>query len=186
MTTNTNSKGKATLADLAASLAVGAQKHFPAGSSLTVGGALLTVVQIDAQLSGYATLRTAVDTARAALQAKVAAENAQSAAERAFIGAFVRIVRGSFGNQPDVLADFGLQAEKTRTPLTVEQQVAAAAKREATRAARGTMGSKAKQAIKGNVIGVVVTPVTGPQPAAASGTGGTSAPSATATTPAHS
>lgn len=192
MGTTSNSKGKATLADLAASLAAGAQKHFPAGSSLTVGGALLTLVQINAQLTGFAALRTAVETARAALQAKIAAETAQTAAIRALISAFVTLVRGTFGNQPDVLADFGLKPVKAKTPLTVEQKAAAVAKREATRAARGTKGSKAKQAIKGNVTGVVVTPVTTPQPAQASGTGGTSAPAnnqapgATATSPAHS
>jgi hypothetical protein len=104
----------------------------------------------------------------------------------AFIDAFVKIVRGSFGNQPDVLADFGLEPEKAATPLTVEQKVAAAAKRKATRAARGTTGSKAKLAITGNVTGVVVTPVTtatAAQPAAAVGTsGGTSAPATGATT----
>jgi len=104
-------------------------------------------------------------------------------------------VRGSFGNQPDVLADFGLEPEKTATPLTVEQKAAAQGKAKATREARGTVGKKAKLKITGNVTGVLVTPVTTAaptQPAVAVGSnGGTSAPaspatSATATATPHS
>ena len=167
-----NSSNKSTLAVLAEHLAAGAQKHFPAGSSLTVGGALLTLVQIVAQLHELAALRADVETARAALRAKVAAEALRMAALRVFLSAFVRIVRGAFGNQPDVLADFGLQPNKARTPQTVEQKAAAAAKRKATRAARGTKGSKAIQAIHGDVIGVVVTPVTAALPAAGSASNG--------------
>jgi len=150
---NTSSKTKSTQAVLATSLAAGALKHFPAGISMQVGGVTLTLTQIETELTGFASLRTGVDTARAALQAKLAAEEAQATAMNAFLDAFVKIVRGSFGNQPDVLADFGLEPEKT--------------------AARGTKGSKAKLAITGNVTGVTVTPVTtatATPPAAAVGT----------------
>jgi hypothetical protein len=186
MGTNKNNKTKSTQAVLATSLAAGALKHFPAGISMTVGGVTLTLTQIETQLTGFASLRTNVETARAALQAKLAAEEAQATMMNAFIDAFVQIVRGSFGSQPDVLADFGLEPEKTRTPLTVEQKLAAAAKRKATRAARGTKGSKAKLAITGNVTGVTVTPVTSAPaapPAAGVGTSnGTSAPATGAAT----
>ncbi len=58
-----------------------------------------------------------------------------------------------------MLADFGLEPRKEPTPLTAEQKAAAAAKREATRKARGTSSAKAKKAIKGNVTAtLVVTP----------------------------
>jgi hypothetical protein len=188
MGTHTNNKG--TKAALAAQLAVGTQKRFPAGSSLSVGGVMLTLVQIETELNGFATLRKNVEAARAALEAALAAELAQTAIMNAFIAAFVKIVRGSFGNQPDVLADFGLAVEPTITPLTTEQMAAAVAKRAATRAARGTKGSKAKLAIKGNVTGVTVTPVTSAaaaQPAVVVGTnGGTGATSATAATTSRS
>jgi hypothetical protein len=176
---------KETRAALAASLAAGVVKRFPAGSSLTVGGATLTLTQIATELDGFSALRADVETARATLQGKIAAETAQAATMNAFISALVKVVRGSFGNQPAVLADFGLEPTKARTPLTSEQKVAAAAKSAATRAARGTTGSKAKKAIKGNVTGVTVTPVTADkaaQPAAAAST----AASTTATPPAHS
>jgi hypothetical protein len=176
---------KSTLAVLAANLAAGAQKRFPSGSSLSVGGVTLTLADIIAKLTGFAQMRTDVETARAALQAKIAAENAQTTIMRAFISALVKIVRGSFGNQPDVLADFGLEPTKAATPLTVEQKAAAAAKREATRKARGTTSKKAKLKITGNVTGVTVTPVTTAPPTApvagASSSGGTSTPASTAT-----
>ena len=122
MGTNTKNKTKSTQAVLATSLAAGALKHFPAGISMSVGGVTLTLTQIETQLTGFASLRIGVDTARAALQAKLAAEEAQATAMNAFLDAFVKIVRGSFGNQPDVLADFGLEPETVPTPLTVEQK----------------------------------------------------------------
>jgi hypothetical protein len=181
---------KGTQAALATNLAAGAQKRFPAGSSLSVGGVMLTLASIVTKLQGFAALRANVETARAALQAQLALESAQAIAMDAFIDAFVKIVRGSFGNQPDVLADFGLEPEKAATPLTVEEKAAAKAKAKATREARGTVGSKAKLKITGNVTGVTVTPVTTAtptQPTAAVGSGGgTSAPSATAPPAPHS
>ena len=191
---STSTKGKGTRATLAASLAAGAQKHFPAGTSMSVGGVMLTPAQIETQLTGFASLREDVESAHAVFQAKVAAEKAQTTVMTAFVGAFVKIVKGSFGNQPDVLADFGLQPDKARTPLTLEQKAAASAKRAATRVARGTKGSKAKLEIHGDVVGVVVTPVKAAPPAAGTGTGtsGTSVvassqgSSATATPAAHS
>jgi hypothetical protein len=56
----------------------------------------------------------------------------------------------AFDGKLDTLADFGLTARAVpvRTP---EQRTAAAAKAKATRAARHTMGSKQKAAIKGAV-----------------------------------
>jgi len=63
-----------------------------------------------------------------------------------------------------VLADFGIQPPKVRVPLTVEAKAAAAAKRAATRAARHTMGSQQKKAVKGDVTGIVMTPITAAPP----------------------
>ena len=84
---------------------------------------------------------------------------------RAFLVAFVSFVRGTFGESPEVLADFGLLPKKVRKPLTVEQLAAAKAKRAATRKARGTTSKKQKLAVKGDVTGVVVTPITATSPA---------------------
>jgi hypothetical protein len=158
-------KGKATAADLASTLIAGIQKHLATGS-MQVAGGTFTAAQAIAELQQLVVLRTAVDTARATATAKVEAETAQAPALRAFMGAIVQFVRTAFGSQADVLADFGLPPKKARTPLTIEQKAAAAAKRTATRAARGTTGPKAKKGIKGAVTGIVMTPIVAPEPAA--------------------
>ena len=51
------------------------------------------------------------------------------------------------------------QAAQPRTPLTPEQKAASVAKAKSTRAARGTKGARQKEAVKGNVTGVVVKPI---------------------------
>ena len=121
----------------------------------------MTVDDATGQLQALVTNRAAVVAAQAAAQAKVATERTQTPALDAFADAFEAFVRVQFGAQADVLVDFGLAPPKARTPLTSEQKAVAAAKRAATRAARGTTGKNAKQAVHGNVTAkVVVTPVT--------------------------
>ena len=77
------------------------------------------------------------------------------------------LLLAQFGAASQTLADFGLSPRKVRAPMTVAQKAAAAAKRKATRAARGTTGPKAKLAIKGTVPAPVETapPVTAAAPA---------------------
>jgi hypothetical protein len=170
-------RNKSTEADLATQLIAGAQKRFANTQTLMFASGSFTLTQIVTQLQQLATLRTDVDTAKSALEAKLAAETVQAPALRAFMRAFVQFVKTTFSNSPDVLADFGLKAAKAKTPLTVEQKAAAAAKRKATRAARGTKGSKQKLEITGDVTGVVVTPVTAAKPVVAAAVdSGTSAP----------
>ena len=82
---------------------------------------------------------------------------------RTFMSAFVTYVKAAYAGSPDVLADFGI-APKARVPPTVEAKIAAAAKGKATRAARHTMGTTQRKAVKGDVTGVVVTPITAPPP----------------------
>ena len=148
-----------------------------------VGGSTTTPTQVEAQLTALSNLRNDVDAARTTLKAKVATEAAQLPALRTFLVAFVAFVRGTFGNSPDVLADFGLPPKKTKAPPTAVQKAAAAAKRAATRAARGTTGKKAKLAKKGNVTGVVVTPVTSAPAVSAAPEPAQPAPTASSATP---
>ena len=171
-------KGKETAADLASSLLTGIQKHL-ANVQMTFGGGTFTAALVISELQELVDLRAAVNTARTATTVKVAAETAKAPALLAFMSAFVQFVRVQFGTQADVLADFGLPPKKTATPLTVEQKAAASAKREATRAARGTKSAKAKKGIKGAVTGVVVTPIVAGAPvvqASTAPTGGTKPP----------
>lgn len=155
-------------------LIAGTNKHFATASPLAFASATYTPAQVTSSLQTLVNLRSDVDTAKAATKAKLADETAQMPTLRSFMAAFESFVRATFSKSPDVLADFGL-TKKARTPLTVEQKAAAAAKRKATRAARKTMGTKQKKSVKGTVVGVTVTPITASEPTAA-GSSGSSTP----------
>jgi hypothetical protein len=162
-----NTKG--TVVTLAQQLSAGVQKHLANVPQVMFAGGPFTPAQITSKLQQIVTLRSDVDAAKAQTKAKLAAEEADMPALRTFMGALVSFVKATYGNAPDVLADFGVHP-KVRTPLTVEAKAAAAAKRAATRAARHTTGAKQKKAIKGAVTGITVTPVTATQPAVATPT----------------
>jgi hypothetical protein len=141
-------------------LITGMGKRYPNGSQqLAFGGTTRTVTATTQLLQSFVDLRQAVIVAQAAARTKVAAERAQGPALLLFIEELVAFIKVTFGNQPDVLSDFGLAPRKVPTPPTAEQKAVAAAKRLATRKARGTMGPKAKKGVKGNVTAtLVVTP----------------------------
>jgi hypothetical protein len=105
-------------------------------------------------------LRAATTAARATARDAVSAELAQAPALVAFMNAFEALVRVVFASDTAALADFGLAPRKVPAPKMAAEKAVAAAKRKATRAARGTKGLKARQAIHGNVTAtLVVTPV---------------------------
>jgi hypothetical protein len=60
-----------------------------------------------------------------------------------------------------------MEARQAPLPRTSAQKAATAAKAEATREARGTTSKKEKSAIKGNVTGVNIVPITAPTAAPA-------------------
>ena len=190
MSMATKSKGKQTVSALATLLIAGTNKRLASTTQVLIAGSSFMPAQVIERLQAIVNLRSDVDVAKASTKAKLATEKADMPALRAFMDAFVTFVKAAFSSQPDALADFGLHP-KARTPLTVEQKTAAAAKRKATRAARNTMGSKQKKSVKGDVTGVTVTPVTAPKPPAAAPTSpnapATSAgPTATTAAPAPS
>ena len=160
----TKGKGKGTVAAAAEELIAGANKHLANVTQVIVAGGSFTPAQVTSKLQSIVNLRDDVETAQAVSAAKVATEKAELPSLRTFMGAFVTFVKAAYGSSPDVLADFGMRPNKVRTPLTVEQKAAATAKRKATREARNTMGSQQKKAVKGDVTGVVVTPVTVSKP----------------------
>ncbi len=174
---------KTSTASAAEALSEGTTKHYPnASQSLTIGGVSYTVTQVTTNLGQISTLRSATVAAQVGAKTKVAAEKVQLPPLMVFMAAYEAYVKATFGQSPDVLADFGLVPRKARKPLTAEQLAAAKAKRQATRKARGTAGSVQKSLITGNVVGVTVTPITAstatpsPEPVTASApaTGATS------------
>ncbi len=152
-------KGRKNQASLAKQLIAGAQKDLAKMGTLVIAGNTYTLAQAIAQLQTLATLRDDVESARAALKAKLEAEKSQASPLVAFYNAFIAYVRATFGSQADVLADFGIVPRKAKTPLTAEQKATAAAKRKATLAARGIVGTRKRAAVKGNVAGLEMIPI---------------------------
>jgi hypothetical protein len=165
MTTIIKTKpGKQNTVDRAEGLSAGTQKHFTnASQQLSFGNATHTVQEVTTNLNEIATLRSDTVDAQTNAKAKVAAEKARLPALRAFMKVYIAFVRATFGDAPEVLADFGLTPKKAPKPRTGAQLAAAKAKRDATRKARGTVGPVKKQAIIGDVVGVEVTPITAPK-----------------------
>ena|ERR1017187_175506 len=147
-------------------LILGTNKHYPNGAdTLHVGGATFTVTSLTQFMQDVVNNREAVEASKAATKAKIETERTQAPSQTAVISAFEAVVRGTFGNSADVLADFGLTPPKARVPLTAEKKAVAAAKRAATRAARHTLGKNQKKGVKGAVSAtLVVTPLAAPQP----------------------
>jgi hypothetical protein len=163
---NVMSTSKSSRTSRARQMIVGIAKHFTNGSqSISVNGASLTVTALTQVLQDFVDQRQAVETARANLKAKVEIDRTRSPSQLAVIRAFDSVARGTFGNSPDVLADFGLEPRKARTSMTTEAKAVAAAKRNATRAARHTMGKNQKRDVKGAIkASLVVTPLDGSAP----------------------
>jgi hypothetical protein len=187
----TTIQGKGTRAARAGQLVAGARKHFANGGQLLTfagGFANVTVDAAVAELQELIDNREATMAARATVRDKVQAEREAMPALVAFMNAFEALIRVMFGADTTALADFGLTPHKRPAPKTATDKAVAAAKRKATREARGTRGPKAKKAIHGNVTAkLVVTPATpaaeapeaptpAPAPAAAPGGGAATAP----------
>jgi hypothetical protein len=158
-----SNKGKGSRATRAQNLIAGARKHFAnGGQNLTFAGGF-AAVSVDAAVANLQKIvdnRAATTAAQATAKDAVAAERNQAPALVAFMNAFEELVRFMFATDTKSLGDFGLTPHKAPAPKTTEQKAVAAAKRKATRAARGTTSAKAKQAIHGNVTAsIVVTPV---------------------------
>jgi hypothetical protein len=166
-------------ATLATHLIAGLAKHLANTGQLLLASGSFTPAELTMQLQAIVNLRADVDAAKAQTKAKLAALHAEMPAHRALMDAFVSYVRAAFSASPDVLADFGVSPKK-RATQTVEQKAAAAAKRKATRAARKTMGSQQRKSVKGNVTGVVVTPIMAVQPPVLTASSGPSIPATSA------
>jgi|HubBroStandDraft_1064217.scaffolds.fasta_scaffold52392_3 hypothetical protein len=159
MSSTTSKPNKATALAHVQALIAGTSKHFPNGS-FTVGNTAYTTASLVQALQGQADALTALAAAHASVKDAVIALRASDVKVGPLIRDYTSILRGTFSTATAQLADFGLQPPKARTPLTGDRRALAAAKQKATRIARGTTSKKQKLAIRGDVTGVVVTPVT--------------------------
>ena len=156
-----NSKSRTTQISRDEALIAGVQMHL-SGVTLTLDGQALTTKQIVSNLQDLIDAASAVEPARAAWQAAVAANKAQQASSHEFLVALRQAILAMYRSQPDVLADFSIPAPKKAPKLTTAQAALKAAKSKATRIARGTLGPVAKQQIKGNVSSISIVPQTAP------------------------
>jgi hypothetical protein len=152
-------------------LLAGIQKHF-ANGTFTIQGQPETTAQIAAVIQGRIDKETAITTAKTAWHAAVLASRDMETSTASFVADVRQTILAMYSNSPQVLDDCGVTARKPPTPLTAAQQVVAAAKRKATRAARHTMSPNQKAGVTGSLTGPVTVQLDGsasppsPQPAA--------------------
>jgi len=153
-------------------LIAGTQKHTPTGS-VSFGNATYAVADLVALLNSVAAALTALNVAQAGAKDALTALRAVMAKVGPVIQGYRRYLRSLYGSATQTLADYGLEPEKPRRPLTTEERAAALQKSEATRKLRGTKGSKQKAAIKATAqqaeqmaAGSVAPAPTGQTPAA--------------------
>jgi hypothetical protein len=132
------------------SLIDGFNKHGALIPTMLIAGATRTPQEIVATLQSRIDASKESLSTRATWQTAIRAEQSLRDSTRTYISGVKQALLVSFAGQLDTLADFGLTARAVHV-ATPEESLAAAAKGRATRAARHTMGSRQRAAIKGTV-----------------------------------
>jgi len=140
----------------------GIQKDLSTMSSLPLGGETFTPATLTAFVQSRIDAGNEVVVAKAYWQNAAKTYEAINTKATIVVHDLKQLVIGAFGATSSKLADFGFTPRKV-VVLTPDQKVAAAAKRAATRKARGTLGPKAKLAVTGTVA--PTAPVTTAKPA---------------------
>ena len=145
-------------------------------SSLPLGGTTYTPATLVALVQSRIDAANQVATDKAAWQNAVKTYDALNTKVTVVVHDLKQLVIGAFGATSSKLADFGFSPKKV-TVLTPAQKAAAAAKRAATRKARGTLGPKAKLGITGATVSTTA-PATAATPGAPPVTPATAPPTA--------
>lgn len=183
MSTSSKNASKAAISARMQAIVSGLQKHLPNGQ-FTLGGAPFTTSALVTLFQNVTTAMAAVTAANASARAAVASMVKAVAQAGPTYLLLKRYLLNQYGTDTSTLADFGLEPAKARTPLTSAEQAAAVAKAKSTREARGTTSKKQKLAVKGNVTGIQVTPITvteSPSPAVQTASNASSAAPSTGT-----
>jgi len=163
---------------------VGITKDLQNVSQLPLDGDTYTPTSLVAFVQARIDAAHKIDTARAAYLDAVKVYDALNTKTTRVLRGLRNYVIGLFGELSPKMADFGF-TPSPRATQTTAQKAAAAAKRMATRKARGTMGKKAKLKITGATPTAAPPVVPAPaSPAPAPGNGTTTAqPAAPAASP---
>jgi hypothetical protein len=159
MSTNTSTPNKATALALVQALIAGTEMHFPNGS-FTLGNTAYTTATLIQALKSLENAFVVLNGAHTSVKDAGTALRDIETKVAPLIRDYKRFVLATFSTATQELADFGLPPPKARKPMTSETRVVATAKLRATRTARGTTSKKKKLAVKGDVTGVTVTPIT--------------------------
>ena len=185
MSSNGSKVNKASLQTRIRDLIAGTQKHASNGQ-VSFGSKSYDAATLVKLFQSLADALDAADAARTRWQDALATVRGLRSSVLPIVQGYREWIAVTYAGTPSMLADYGVSPRKAPTPPTAEQKAAAALKRKATRAARGTLGSVQKKGVKGDVVGITVTPVTstaskpgeaapGAPTAAATSGGGTSA-----------
>jgi hypothetical protein len=183
---------KTTRANAIRQIKAGLTKYF-GSTTLVLAGTTYKPAALQAFLQADVAANDASTAARANWTAAVKVAKSTDSATDPVLEAIQSLVKSQFGKTNDtVMTDFGYAAAKPVTLTTAEAAVKVA-KAEATRAARGTKGPKAKAKIKGTVpatsaaSAAAASPAPAPAGTSNSATNGSpsASPSAVTTTPSH-
>jgi hypothetical protein len=161
MSNTTSKPNKATALTRVQAIIAGTQKHFPA-STFTLGNTAYTTATLIQALQSLENALAALAAAHVSVKDAGTALRDIQAKVGPLMRDYRRFVLAAFSTAAQELADFGLPPPKARKPLSSEKRAAATAKLRGTRKARGTTSKKQKLAVKGDVTGVTVTPITQP------------------------
>ena len=144
--------------------------HFTGATTITLGGVDHKVKDIQVLLQSRIDAASATQVAKAKWQTAAATEQEKTTEVDGVLIALKSHLVTTYGAKSEIVTDFGFTPKAKK--VTAETAATAVVKRAATRLARGTMGKKQKEKIKG-----VVTPATSaPAPVTAPVTGGTPPP----------
>jgi hypothetical protein len=148
MRRNTVASSKATQAE---ALLSGFSKHLGNQKSLMLGNATYTAAAVTKALQAFVDAYQALIAEKAKEQTTHQAAVAAEASATPLVKLIVAYVRAVYGNNTEVLTDFGLQPHKVaakKPPVLVQASV----KAKATRAARHTMGKAQKKGVTGQTV----------------------------------
>ncbi len=164
---STITTNKPTAKDLDAKAIQGTDRHLSTLTTLTFLGATYTPASLKAVFQTDIDAINAVEAAHTQWRQEVATQKTTRATTRAVRKALKSYLLGTFGPAAvGILQDFGFTPPKPPGKKTVASKSEALVKAAATREARHTMGKTQKKSVKGNVTGVIVTPVTAAPPVA--------------------
>jgi hypothetical protein len=126
----------------------GIETVVPDGSSLSTDGGLQTKAAMVAELTQVLSAYKTAEAQQLAVKASRMQLKNASVDNHQLYTQLKDAVIAFFGRGSPLLGQFGLKARSSRRALTSEQKVLRAAKARATRAARHTMGSRQKAAVK--------------------------------------